>query len=79
MDKFLKVKDVAEALSVSMQTIRREIGNGNISAIRVGNQLRISEIELKAYFTRKGSPANKSYIKTRSYVSRTHQSICLKI
>jgi PTS system nitrogen regulatory IIA component len=43
----LKIRDVAELLSVSETTIRRWLANGEIPAYRLGNQYRFSRIEIE--------------------------------
>ena len=45
----LSVKEVAESLGVSLLTGYHIIHRGDIAAIRVGRQLKISKAEFEAY------------------------------
>lgn len=45
--RFVRPKDVAEALSVDRKTIYRRIADGTIRAIRVGGMYRISAAEFQ--------------------------------
>ncbi len=47
--QLLSIVEVARRLGVSEKTIRRQIADGELSAYRVGRQLRISEEDLMAY------------------------------
>ncbi len=53
--RFCTVKDVADRLSVCERTILRAIKAGDLPAIRVGRQLRISEEALRDYLERRRS------------------------
>ena len=48
-ERLLTVPDAAEALQVSSKTVRRLIARGELSALRVGRQLRIPPRDLHAY------------------------------
>jgi excisionase family DNA binding protein len=50
--RLLRVKEVADALSVSNMTIYRLIRDGELRAVRVGHGWRISEGDLSAYLER---------------------------
>ena len=50
--RLLRVKEVADALSVSNMTIYRLIRDGELQAVRVGHGWRISEGDLAAYLER---------------------------
>ena len=50
--RLLRVKEVADALSVSNMTIYLLIRDGELSAVRVGHGWRISEGDLTAYLER---------------------------
>ena len=50
--RLLRVKEVADALSVSNMTIYRLIRDGELAAVRVGHGWRISEGDLTAYLER---------------------------
>lgn len=45
----LTLTEVAGRLNVSIETVRRLIKNGKLKAIKVGNQLRVSEEALAEY------------------------------
>jgi excisionase family DNA binding protein len=47
--KLLRLRDVADRLSVSLSTLRREIRGRRLKAVRIGRVLRINEAELAAY------------------------------
>lgn len=49
--RLLTIKDVAERLQVSGGTIHRLIDSGDLSVIRIGRSVRISEDALKAFLT----------------------------
>ncbi len=49
MDKIYKVDEVAERLGCHIETVRRKIRSGQIRAIKIGNDYRISESELDRY------------------------------
>lgn len=52
MKKMLTISEVADALNVSVLTVRREIKRGNIEAFRVGGQIRFTENSLLTYLKR---------------------------
>ena len=52
----LSVDEAAEALRVSTKTVRRLIARGELSAVRVGRQLRISQDGFFAYLRRQLEP-----------------------
>jgi excisionase family DNA binding protein len=45
----LTLRETAGRLNVSEKTIRRLVGNGELAAVRVGNQLRIDANQLEAW------------------------------
>ena len=49
--RLLTIKDVAERLQVSGRTIHRLIDIGDLTVIRIGRSIRISEDALKAFLT----------------------------
>ena len=49
MDALLSVREVASALGVHPETIRRLIHDGRLDAIRVGRVLRIQRVELERF------------------------------
>ena len=49
MDALLSVREVADALGVHPETIRRLIHDGRLDAIRVGRVLRIDRSELDRF------------------------------
>ena len=49
----LTVKEVAGVLKVAVKTVRREIKRGELPAIRIGRQLRISADDLVLYIRRR--------------------------
>ena len=49
MDALLSVREVADALGVHPETIRRLIHDGRLDAIRVGRVLRIGRPELDRF------------------------------
>ncbi len=44
--KFLSIESVARELDVSVPTVRRLIGRGDLPAIKVGKQVRVSVADL---------------------------------
>ena len=51
--RLLTMKDVAERLQVSARTIHRLVASGDLTVIRIGRSVRISEEALKAVLTGK--------------------------
>lgn len=49
MPKFIKVKDAAAQISVHTTTLLRAIAAGQLKAVKVGREYRISEEALQAY------------------------------
>lgn len=47
----LTIREVAERLHVSGRTIHRLLANGDLTVIRIGRAVRISEAALKAFLT----------------------------
>lgn len=47
MEKFYKIKDVAEVFSVTRQTIYNWIAEGKVNVIRINGNPRISEKEVE--------------------------------
>lgn len=47
----LTIKDVAERLQMSPRTIHRLVANGDLTVVRIGRAVRISEEALKAFLT----------------------------
>ena len=54
--RLLTIKDVAERLQMSSRTIHRLVANGDITVIRIGRSVRISEKALKAFLTEDDKP-----------------------
>lgn len=50
--RLLRVREVAEALSVSNMTVYRLIRDGEIRAFRVGHGWRVPEADLQEYLAR---------------------------
>lgn len=50
----LTIKDVAERLQVSARTINRLVANDDLTVIRIGRAVRVSEEALKAFLTQDG-------------------------
>jgi excisionase family DNA binding protein len=53
LTKFYTVDQVADALGVSVRTVRRWITRGELIAHHFGNAVRIAERDLKAFIARK--------------------------
>ena len=50
MNDYLRIKEVAERLAVSEQTVRKLVRLGKLDAIRIGNRsLRITRESIDAY------------------------------
>ena len=50
MNDYLRIKEVAERLAVSEQTVRKLVRLGKLDAIRIGNRsLRITQESIDAY------------------------------
>ena len=49
--RLLTIKDVAERLQVSGRTVHRSIVSGDLTVIRIGRSIRVSEDALKAFLT----------------------------
>jgi excisionase family DNA binding protein len=49
LPKYFTIKAVAEALDVSLRTIRRRIANGDLIAHRSGGVVRVSEADFRAF------------------------------
>ncbi len=49
--RLLTIRDVAERLQVSGRTIHRVVANGDLTVIRIGRAVRVSEEALKAFLT----------------------------
>jgi excisionase family DNA binding protein len=54
-DRFLTVREVADAMRVSTMTVYRLIRSGELQAMRVGRSYRLREDELDAYLDREGA------------------------
>ena len=52
--RLLTIKDVAVRLQVSPRTIHRLVAAGDLSVIRIGRAVRVSEEALKAFLTGEG-------------------------
>lgn len=48
-DNLYSIKQAAKKLNVSTSTIRRQISNGSLKSVRIGNSIRIPEEELDKY------------------------------
>lgn len=53
--KYYSRQEIARIFSVNPMTIYRLIRRGDIKAIRIGNDYRVSEDELKEYMKRKSA------------------------
>jgi len=53
LTKFYTVAQVADALGVSVRTVRRRIKSGDLVAHHFGTAVRIAEADLKAFIARK--------------------------
>jgi excisionase family DNA binding protein len=49
--RLLTIKDVAERLQASPRTIHRVVANGDLTVIRIGRAVRVSEEALRAFLT----------------------------
>ena len=49
--RLLTIRDVAERLQVTPRTIHRLVANGDLTVIRIGRSVRVSEEALKAFLT----------------------------
>jgi excisionase family DNA binding protein len=49
MEKYLPIADVASALAISQDTVRRHIKTGDFIAKKIGGLVRISEASVNAY------------------------------
>jgi excisionase family DNA binding protein len=49
LTRFYTVAQIADMLTVSPRTVRRWIGAGELLAHKFGRQVRVSEIDLKAF------------------------------
>lgn len=52
LPKLLTIKETADHLRVCVKTVRRRIKDGEITASRVGGQLRVRERDLQSYLDR---------------------------
>jgi len=55
MPKLLTIKEVAEYLAVSIDTVRRLIRNGQLSASKVGGQWRMDQDAIELYLKKKAT------------------------
>jgi excisionase family DNA binding protein len=60
MDDYLSVQAVAARLAINERTARRLIERGELSALRVGGQWRVSEDALADFIARNTKPATAS-------------------
>lgn len=49
LPKYYAIKSVAEALDVSIRTIRRWVADGDLVVHRINGVLRVSETDLRAF------------------------------
>ena len=57
MKTLLKINDVSKILNISIVSVRRQIKNGNLKAIKIGKSLRFDETDIEIYvksLTQKG-------------------------
>lgn len=47
--RLLRLREVADRLSISVATVRREIRSRRLKAVRIGRALRVNEAELANY------------------------------
>lgn len=67
--EYLSIKEVADSLRVSESTVRRMIQSGELAAIRVRRQWRVSLSELSAYLitnTERGVRGGKKHAEGNS-------------
>lgn len=62
--KIYSVFEVCEMLSVSRKTINKYIATGELKAIRLGNQLRVTEESLEKFLTLKEIKVKEKLIDT---------------
>ena len=48
----VNIREAAEMIGVSSQTVQREINRGNLRALKIGRQWRVRIVELSAYLER---------------------------
>jgi len=53
-DSFYSLEDVARILQISVATVRKLVANGDIPAIRIGKQWRVTREAFEAYVARQG-------------------------
>ncbi len=49
MEKLYTIKQLAEALKLNIQTVRRFCATGKIKAIKIGREYRVKESDLELY------------------------------
>lgn len=49
--RLLTIRDLADRLQVSGRTIHRAVADGDLTVIRIGRAIRVSEEALKAFLT----------------------------
>jgi excisionase family DNA binding protein len=54
--EYLTTTEVAQALRVAPQTVRRLVATGEIAAVRIGRQWRISPDDLARFLVPSGGP-----------------------
>ncbi len=57
MRKYYTAQDVADTMSVNVETIRRAIKSGHLKAARIGNTYRISERDIHRFYWNLGGSA----------------------
>ncbi len=53
-DSFYSLEDVARILQISVATVRKLVANGDIPAIRIGKQWRVTREAFEAYVAKQG-------------------------
>ena len=75
MDALLSVREVADALGVHPETIRRLIHDGRLDAIRVGRVLRIDRSELDRFIASQRVRPNPPGRRVSAFVSRARSPL----
>ena len=60
--KIYSIFEICELLSISRKTINKYIASGELKAIRLGNQIRVSEVSLMEFLEHKEVKVKKNPI-----------------
>ncbi|MCK9467617.1 MAG: helix-turn-helix domain-containing protein [Candidatus Absconditabacterales bacterium] len=52
MDKYFTIQEVAEALKVTVQTVRNWIKSGELNSVKLKHSIRITEADLKDFVSK---------------------------